>query len=229
MAGEQRRCTAKIPTCARLLVIVLGRCPGGLSRRLLLGYPPSPIPPLRHLPRPSTLLYESWKAGTAQGAAAAVHAALLALAEREEGADAARPTRRVLQLSAALSHVLCHVNRLRRGGDTPARVLCVLASSEPSTQYIPLMNAVFAAQVRRGWRGCLWRGPLTRQPGGAGHGNRVLLLCSGVRVASPRAAPIPQSFPYPHPSLPLTSGTASSWTAASWGAGRPGLRSTPPS
>ncbi|KAL6776670.1 TFB4 [Auxenochlorella protothecoides x Auxenochlorella symbiontica] len=94
----------------------------------------------------STLLYESWKAGTAQGAAAAVHAALLALAEREEGTDAAGPTRRVLQLSAALSHVLCHVNRLRRGGDTPARVLCVLASSEPSTQYIPLMNAVFAAQ-----------------------------------------------------------------------------------
>jgi hypothetical protein len=55
--------------------------------------------------------------------------------------------------SAALSRALCYLNKLRSGRAAPAllgaarpRVLLLTGSADVASQYVPVMNAVFAAQ-----------------------------------------------------------------------------------
>jgi transcription initiation factor TFIIH subunit 3 len=60
----------------------------------------------------------------------------------------------VASLAAALSRALCHANRViseheRRFGQAPlARMLVVQARADDASQYIPVMNAAFAAQKK---------------------------------------------------------------------------------
>lgn len=57
-------------------------------------------------------------------------------------------------LAAALSRALCYLRQhaptaaARAQGRAQPRLLCLAASSDTTLQYIPTMNAIFAAQVR---------------------------------------------------------------------------------
>lgn len=54
-----------------------------------------------------------------------------------------------IAFSSALSKALCHINRIEKDDVTPplkARILVLSVSGETSTQYIPIMNCIFAAQ-----------------------------------------------------------------------------------
>ena len=60
-------------------------------------------------------------------------------------------------LAGALSRALCMINALRVGGEappgqepgqrSPARILSITASPDEASQYMAVMNAIFAAQV----------------------------------------------------------------------------------
>jgi len=98
------------------------------------------------------LLYESPELRARGGEATPAAAALLCALGRLPSPDALPPSAllRTSPLSGALSRALCYLQRAQRGAAGAAalapRILALSGGSDTAGQYVPMMNAIFAAQ-----------------------------------------------------------------------------------